>query len=362
MNSKERTHRALQKKPVDRIPIFMWYHPASVKKLTQLLEISPDFFDQVMFNDIKQAWVGNNYAMEGITHEKDGEGHTDQWGIEWEKEGAFNQILKYPLKNSTEEEILNYNFPFEHIDQLQKSMDKIIPFSNDYFIGCDISPCLLELLFRIRGMENTFYDLLAAPDLANELLLKATAFSIEISERSCEKFPLDWLWTGDDVGGQQSMMLSPELWRDMFKPKLKKIFDVGKSRGLWVAYHSCGSIRPIIPDLIEIGLDVLNPIQCNCPGMNPYELKKEFGNKLSFMGGVDTQNLLPYGTTDEVYRETLKLVEHMTDDGGGYILAASHVIPPETPVENIFAMYQAAGVRKEEIFDMAADVRKKSMI
>lgn len=358
MNSKERTHRALQKKPVDRVPIFMWYHPESVKKIAQLLEISPEFFDQVMFNDIKQAWVGNNFAMEGIIHQKDGEGHTDQWGIEWAKEGPFNQIIKYPLENATEEEILNYDFPFAHIEQLQKSMDKIIPFANDYFIGCDISPCLLELLFRIRGMENTFYDLLAAPDLANELLSKATAFAVETAERSCEKYPLDWLWSGDDVGGQQSMMLSPELWRDMFKPKLKKIFDVGKNRGLWIAYHSCGSIRPIIPDLIEIGLDVLNPIQSNCTGMNPYELKREFGDKLSFMGGVDTQNLLPYGTTDEVYRETLKLVDYMTNDGGGYILAASHVIPPETPVDNIFAMYQAAGVSREEIFDMAADVRK----
>jgi len=359
MNSKDRMYGALQKKPVDRIPIFMWYHPATVKRLTQALEISPEFFDIVMCNDVKQAWVGNNFAMEGITHEKDGEGHTDQWGIEWVKEGAFNQILKSPLENASDQEILNYEFPDVHIEQLLKSMDKIIPFSDDYFIGCDVSPCLLELLFRIRGMENTFFDLLSSPDLSNGLLLKSAAFTIEIGEKACDKFSLDWFWTGDDVGGQQSMMLSPELWREMIKPHLKNIFDVGKKRGLWVAYHSCGSIRPIIPDLIEIGLDVLNPIQCNCPGMNPFELKREFGNKLSFMGGVDTQHLLPYGTPDEVYKETLKLIEGMTGDGGGFILAASHSIPPETPVENIFAMYLAAGLSREEIFDKASDCRKE---
>jgi len=245
------------------------------------------------------------------------------------------------------------------MEHLLKSMDKLIPYSKEFFIGCDISPCLLELLYRIRGMENTFFDILASPEISKDLLLKAAGFAIEIGEKACNKFPLDWLWTGDDVGGQQSMMLSPELWRDSIKPHLKNIFDVGKKKGLWVAYHSCGAIRPIIPDLIEIGLNVLNPIQSNCPGMNPAELKKDFGEKLSFMGGVDTQYLLPNGTADEVYKETLKLIENMTDDGGGYILAASHSIPPETPVENIFAMYLAAGISREEIFDNSADVRKK---
>jgi uroporphyrinogen decarboxylase len=359
MNSKERMYGALQRKPVDRIPIFMWYHPLTFQKLTRALEIPPDFFDLVMCNDVKQKWVGNNYAMEGITHEKDGEGHLDQWGIEWIRQGGFNQIRKSPLDNASKQEILNYKFPVGHIEELLKSMDMIIPFSKEYFIGCDISPCLLELLFRIRGMENSFLDTLASPDISRDLLSKAAAFAIEIGEKACRKFPLDWLWTGDDVGGQQSMMLGPELWRELIKPHLKNIFDVGKKEGLWVAYHSCGAIRPIIPDLIEIGLDVLNPIQCNCPGMNSIDLKKEFGKELSFMGGVDTQHLLPDGTSDEVYRETLKLVENMTDDGGGYILAASHTIPPETPIENIFAMYQAAGLSREEIYDRAADVRKK---
>jgi uroporphyrinogen decarboxylase len=361
MNSKDRMHGALQKKPIDRVPIFMWYHPKTVQILTKSLEIPSVCFDLVMCNDVKQAWVGNNFAMEGITHERDGDGHTDVWGIEWVKEGDFNQIRKSPLGNALEKEILDYNFPSAFIDQLLKSMDKIIPYSKEFFIGCDISPCILELLCRIRGMENIFLDLLSSPELSKVLLLKAADFAIEIGEKASNDFPLDWLWTGDDVGGQQSMMISPELWRQMIKPHLKNIFDVGKKRGIWVAYHSCGSIRPIIPDLIEIGLDVLNPIQCNCPGMNPLELKKEFGKELSFMGGVDTQYLLPNGTSDEVYKGTLKLIDGMTDEGGGYILAASHTIPPETPIENIFAMYLAAGVSREEIYDKASDCRKKQI-
>src|SRR5664279_4526488 len=127
-------HRALQKKPADRIPIFMWYHPETLQKLAHTLEISLDSFDLVMCNDVKQKWVGNNYAMEGITHEHDGEGHIDKWGIVWVRQGGFNQIHKSPLENASEKEIFDYRFPFGHIDQLLKSMDSIIPFSKEYFI------------------------------------------------------------------------------------------------------------------------------------------------------------------------------------------------------------------------------------
>ena len=132
---------------------------------------------------------------------------------------------------------------------------------------------------------------------------------------------------------------------------------MAKSKNIYAAFHSCGSIRPIIEDLVEIGVDVLNPIQCNCTGMDPMELKKEFGKELAFMGGIDTQGLLPNGKAEEVYKTTVELIENMTSAGGGYILAASHSVPPETPDENIFAMYAAAGVSKEEIFDKAAQIR-----
>ena len=124
-----------------------------------------------------------------------------------------------------------------------------------------------------------------------------------------------------------------------------------------MAYHCCGALRDIIPDLIEIGITILNPVQCNCPGMDPLDLKREFGSRLSFMGGVDTQGVLPNGSADDVRRATERLVGGMTSDGGGYILAASHTIPPETPDENIFALYEAAGIPRQEIFDNAAAIR-----
>lgn len=154
-------------------------------------------------------------------------------------------------------------------------------------------------------------------------------------------------------------MMSPAMWREQIKPQLQRVFDVSKRAGLWHAHHCCGALRPIIPDLIEMGLDVLNPIQCNCAGMDPFDLKREFGEQLAFMGGLDTVDTLPYGSVSDVRRSTARLLREMTSGGGGYILAASHTIPPETPDENIFALYAEAGVSKEMIFDHAAHIRAR---
>ena len=359
MIPKDRVHLALQKKPTDRVPIFMWYHPQTTKRLGRLLEIPAGYVPLAMGDDIRQTWVSNNYPMEGIVHEHDGESHVDEWGIEWTRTNGFNQISQYPLANVEKQQLLQYKFPFDRIDPLIDLMKPVMKFKDDYFVGCDVSPCVFEMYWRLRGMEKTLLEITLNSDLTQEMLRRSAEFSVALSEAACERFDLDWLWLGDDVAGQQSMLMSPDTWRQMVKPFLKQNAEVGKKHGLYVAFHSCGAIRPIIGDLIEIGIDVLNPIQCNCPGMEPLELKKEFGSYLAFMGGIDTQGILPHGTSSQVRKVTNELLEGMTADGGGYILAASHTVPPETPDDNIFAMYDEAGITKEEILDRAAHIRKK---
>ncbi|MDP6779263.1 MAG: uroporphyrinogen decarboxylase family protein [Candidatus Latescibacteria bacterium] len=359
MNSKERVHAALRREPVDRVPVFMWFHPDTAARLGQVLEIPAGCVAEVMGNDVRQTWVSNNHAMEGITHEHDGESHVDDWGIEWVKVGPFNQIRRSPLEDASEAEIADFTHPYDRMGSLLANMDPVVEDADDWFIGCDVSPCLFEMVSRVRGMEQATMDLADGPGVADRMLDDAEAFAIEVSKKACDRFPLDWLWTGDDVAGQQAMVMSPACWREKIRPRLERIFEVGKSRDLWVAYHCCGALRPIIPDLVEIGMDVLNPVQCNCPGMDPGELKREFGRDLAFMGGVDTQGLLPNGTADEVRRGAERLVETMSSDGGGFILAASHAVPPEAPMENVFAMYEAIGLGKEEILDRAADIRSR---
>lgn len=357
MDSRSRVHAALRREPVDRVPIWMWFHPVTTQRLAELLEISCACVWEVMGDDIRQTWVGNNHAMEGIVHENEGDTHTDDWGVEWIKVGPFNQIRSHPLVAATADVARAYTYPYGRIDALLTSMEPIAATESSFFVGCDVSPCLFEMVCRLRGMERSLLDLALNPELATQMLADAAAFSVKLAAAACERFSLDWLWTGDDVGGQQGMLMSPEQWRDLVKPHLADIASVASNHGLWLAYHCCGAIRPIIPDLIEMGINVLNPVQCNCPGMDPSELKQEFGRDLAFMGGVDTRELLPYGTAEEVRAGTRELLETMTADGGGYILAASHAVPPETPVVNILAMYAAAGVTREEIFDRAAGLR-----
>ena len=359
MNSKERVLAALKRQPVDRVPVYMWFHPQTAEHLAKVLEIPAAWLGEAMGNDVQQTWVNNNFAMEGITHPNDGDGHLDYWGIHWVKQYFFNQIDHFPLAGVDREQVLAYQFPEAHLPDLLRQMDSVQAQQDNFFIGCDVSPCAFEMYWRLRGMTDAILDMAAQPDLASTMLGRCADFSITLAEAACDQFNLDWLWTGDDVASQQSMMMSPKMWRNLIKPHLGRVFAVGKRRGLPVAYHCCGALRPIIPDLIEMGMDVLNPVQSNCPGMDPFELKREFGDKLAFMGGLDTQGFLPVASEIEVLRTTADLIERMTAGGGGYILAASHTIPPETPDANIFAMYTAAGISRAEIFDKAAQIRTR---
>jgi uroporphyrinogen decarboxylase len=358
MNRRERVTAALKRQPVDRVPVYMWFHPRTADHLAEVLGIPASYVGEAMGNDVQQTWVNNNYAMEGITHPNDGERHVDYWGIRWVKQYFFNQIDHFPLAGAEPEQVLAYRFPEAHIPDLLHQMDSIEAQREDFFIGCDVSPCVFEMYWRLRGMSDSVMDMASQPDLAETMFGRCADFAITLSELACDQFKLDWLWTGDDVASQQSMIMSPKMWRVLIKPHLARVFAIGKKRGLPVAYHCCGALRSIIPDLIEMGMDVLNPVQGNCPGMAPINLKKDFGDKLAFMGGVDTQELLPHASVTEVRRATAELLQGMTVGGGGYILAASHTIPPETPDENIFAMYAEAGISREEIFDRAAQIRK----
>lgn len=357
MTSKERVHAALKREPVDRVPIYMWYHPETTQELAELLEIPPGRVVEAMGDDVRQKWVGGNYAMEGIVHEQEGGSHVDYWGIEWERIDRFNQITKYPLQNASREEILRYKYPYDKIEALLKQMEPVLKQADDLFIGCDVSPCAFEMVYRLCSMDRALLNLAADTELSTKMLNDAGTFALKLAEIVCERFPIDWLWTGDDVAGQQRMMMNPQSWREIIAPHLAGVVKVGKEKGLWVAHHCCGATRPVIPDLIEMGVDVLNPVQGNCPGMDPVELKEEYGADLAFMGGIDTQELLPNGSVNDVRRETEHLLDKMTAGGGGYILAASHTIPHETSIGNVFAMYEAAGVSREEIFDRASEIR-----
>ena len=154
---------------------------------------------------------------------------------------------------------------------------------------------------------------------------------------------VDILWCGDDFGGQQGMIMDPETWRRIFKPRIKYMFEEFRKvrSDIKIAWHSCGSILPIIPDFIELGLDILNPIQPKAVGMEPHYLKRTYGKDLVFFGGIDVQELLPFSSPQTIKDEVRRRID-ILGKNGGYIIAPAHNIQADTPVENILAFFEAA--------------------
>ena len=181
MNSKQRVKAALQKQPVDRPPVFMWFQPGTAKRLAEVLEISVDRVAEAMGNDIRQTWVNNNYAMEGIVHERDGEGHTDFWGIGWKKEGAFNQIVESPLADADRDQVLNYRFPTDRYEELLALMQPVMKDKQEYFIGADVSPCVFEMYWRLRGLEKTTLEIAADPELTDIMHTRCADFAVDLA-------------------------------------------------------------------------------------------------------------------------------------------------------------------------------------
>jgi len=357
MNSKQRVHAALRRQPVDRVPVFVVFHPETLAVMAKVLEVPRHCVETVLGNDVCMTWVNNDYFKLGMTHDRDGEGHADCWGMRWVKQGPCHQIAERPLAAAMPEQVSKYCFPLQYVEELLSRMRPLVVGAYEHFVGCDVSPCVFEMYGRLRGLDRALADLQTEPALIEEMLDRCAAFAALLAELACRRFPLDLLWTGDDVAGSDSLLMSPETWRRVIKPHLQLVLDVGKRHRLWVVHHGCEAMRPIIPDLMEMGVDVLHLPHTTSPGMDPLELKREFGDRLSFLGGLDTHNVLAAGTADDVRRATRRLLDGMAADQGGYVLAASRGIPPHIPVDNVFAMLAEAGIRREEIFDRAAEVR-----
>jgi uroporphyrinogen decarboxylase len=191
----------------------------------------------------------------------------------------------------------------------------------------------------VRGLENMFVDMCERPDWVHSLCRTFTAFYKEDYTRAAEATNgrIDLFLLISDLGCQHGPLMSLKMFREFIAPYIREMCDCIHSLGAKVLFHSCGSIRPFIPELIALGVDVLDPIQ-PVVGMSPESLKVEFGDRLAFHGGIDMQRVLPFGTPDEV-RTTARHYCETLGAGGGYILAPAHLFQPDIPPENILAMY-----------------------
>jgi uroporphyrinogen decarboxylase len=198
---------------------------------------------------------------------------------------------------------------------------------------------LFERSWNLRGFQNLLMDVLAEPDFFAEALDRLTDLYLAFVEYTCD-LPVDGILFGDDWGDQRGVIIGPQRWRQFLKPRWARIYAAVHAHGKYVLHHSCGSIADILPDIIEIGVDVLESVQPEAAGMDPYELKKRWGKHITFWGCLGSQSILPFGTPEQIRQEVRRL-KRVLGCGGGYILAPAKALQPETPTLNAAAVVEA---------------------
>ena len=209
----------------------------------------------------------------------------------------------------------------------------------DSFIVGNLGWGLFERSWNLRGFENALVDSCVEPQFYEQMLDRLTDLYLAFVEYTSD-LPVDGILFGDDWGDQRGVILGPERWRTLIKPRWKRIYDAVHAAGKIVMSHSCGSVAEIIPDVIEIGMDVLESVQPEAAGMNPYELKRQFGDDITFWGCLGSQSTIGQGTPDQIKDEVARLSVDMAD-GGGYILAPAKPLQPGTPTQNAVAVVEA---------------------
>jgi len=276
---------------------------------------------------------------------------TDEFGVTWsmpEGHGMYYDITYSPLAKATLKDIENYNWPkgndpgkFRGLKEKAKSMYE----KTDKAIISGITGVVYEICWYMRGFENFYMDLASDVKLAETLLEHTLQFWKEFETEFLNEVGeyLQVICVGDDLAGQGATLFSPETYRKIVKPRQRKLYElIHKKTKAKLWYHSCGAVSELIPDLIEIGVDILNPVQFTAKDMETAKLKREFGKDIVFWGGgCDPQHILSFATPDKVKSEVKKRINDLAPNGG-YVFNNVHNIQADVSPENIIAMYEAA--------------------
>lgn len=345
MTSKERVSRALEHKSPDRCPCDYIGTPEVDEKLkahfqtdsmeTVLKELKVDIriLDAAYIGPELPVWDDGRFM--------------NYWGqirkpIKNEA-GTYNEAVELPYAAfKSVEDVEKFRWPkVEWFDYSQLSED--CRKYSDYAIVFG-SPGNMDLINGTsygRGVEQVIYDIALEDPVGLACMEKRFECCYERSETALKAAngQIDILWIGDDYGTQNGLLMSPEKWRKLFFAKLKAMCDLGHKYGAKVMLHSCGSTRPLWPELIEAGVDIYDTVQPEAKNMNPAELKTQFGDKICFHGTISTQQTLPFSTAEQVAGEVRQRIETVGRNGG-LIVAPAHNIQPDTPLENILALYR----------------------
>lgn len=376
LTSRERVLTALEHREPDRVPIDLGgnqtgIHRVAYANLLTLLDLEEsivisDLVQQLaqpservlerLHVDTRYVWAKSGARFDATVVKRTREGRiwhdfTDEFGVTWsmpEDAPLYFDISHSPLAGLSIDEIRQHPFPKgDDPARFEGLRDRVLTLRREtpYAVVSGISGVVYEYCWYLRGLENLFADMIERPEVFEAIIDRTLQFWLDWFRLFLDEVGdvIDVIMIGDDLAGQSGPLFSPKIYRQIVKPRHQRLAQYIKSRTkakLW--YHSCGSVVEFIPDLLDNGIDILNPVQISAKQMVPGDLKTWFGHRLSFWGGgVDSQHVLPRGTPEEV-RDNVRSNIAAFKPGGGYVFNGVHNIQADVPPENILAMYDAA--------------------
>ncbi|HSW41096.1 MAG TPA: uroporphyrinogen decarboxylase family protein [Patescibacteria group bacterium] len=368
MRHRDRVRAALAREVPDRCPMQVSFTPEFAERLRRDLVArgllaDADFAlnsDGVRAGQHNPHGGGNTYELERALDEDilltsvgwangyyaAGDEYLDEWGVRWRSQpyetrfgtGRYTEMVGHPLADDAA--LASYVPPDPDRDSLYVDAEHVIrTYGDEYFIVGATVTTIWETAWALRGYTQLLIDMVTDEDLADAIFEIPFRYHMAAAERLAA-MGVDMLWTGDDIGTQRGMLFSPATWRRFLKPRMAELIARVKAANpaLKVAYHTDGDVRQVLPELAEIGIDVLNPVQPAC--MDPAWIKREYGDRLLFWGSIDEQRTLPFGTPQDV-RDEIRLRLDTIGRGGGLILGPTHHVQLDTPLENFWAMVEA---------------------
>ena len=345
MNHRQRILAAIHRQPVDRLPTDMWATDEVRHSLFAHLGVDNmvDVYDALDIDGIMgiaPPYVGPPLKVEGDYRE-------DEWGMGYRQQayesGVYEEQVVYPLAEAeTIADLEAYRWPSPDWYDYDG-----LPEQATHYEGRAIE-CGYTAVFyyhnKLRGLEQSLMDPLLRPAFTHYLVQRLSDFFTEYHRRCFEagRGVIDITQVTDDWGSQTGLLTSPRVFEEFYRAATQRAIDLAKSYGLIVFHHDDGDMRPLLPRLVGMGIDVLNPIQWRCGNWDLEALKAGYGDRLCFHGAIDNQQTLPFGTVEDVRAEVQRMVETLACDGTGLIVAPCHNLQAITPVENIVAMYEAA--------------------
>jgi uroporphyrinogen decarboxylase len=345
MNPRERVLAAIHHEGVDRIPSDLWATPEVLDQLYRHFDVPglADLYDRLGIDGI----VRIEPLYQGPELVSNDDYVEDYWGVGYRKQqvqsAEYLEFADHPLAEAEDPaDVEAYTWP--EIDWFDfGALKGAAEGASGRALMCGYT-AIFHLHNKLRGLETSLMDPLLRPELTRLLISKIEAFLKQYHRRCFETLRgrVDLTEVTDDWGTQTGLLSSPEIFDEFYREPMLRAVDLAKSYGVGVFHHDDGDIRGLLPRLVGLGIDVLNPIQWRCGDWDLDELKAKFGRRICFHGGVDNQRTLPFGSVEDVDREVEWLVSTLGRDRTGFILAPCHNLQPGTPLENILQLYESA--------------------